>query len=99
MVHYIAISSYHHQALSWTKRGATIIIFGCAPPGKVFSPTHPNSSLLFLSDLHLLITSVAIAILMLTMGHNQAVSICPEDIFRKELTILGRFSAQLASSS
>ena len=24
------------QALSWTKRGATIIIFGCAPPGKVF---------------------------------------------------------------
>jgi len=40
------------QALSWTKRGATIIIFGCAPPGK-------------------------------------AVSICPEDIFRKELTILG----------
>ena len=22
------------QALAWTKRGATIMIFGCAPPGK-----------------------------------------------------------------
>merc|ERR550534_2761859 len=40
------------QALAWTKRGATIMIFGCAPPGK-------------------------------------SVKICPEDIFRKELTILG----------
>lgn len=40
------------QALAWTKRGATIMIFGCAPPG-------------------------------------QAVSLCPEDVFRKELTILG----------
>ena len=27
------------QALSWTKRGATIIIFGCAPPGKVSNPS------------------------------------------------------------
>ena len=33
-------------ALAWTKRGATIMIFGCAPPGK-------------------------------------AVSLCPEDVFRK----------------
>ena len=40
------------QALAWTKRGATIMIFGCAPPRK-------------------------------------SVRICPEDIFRKELTILG----------
>jgi len=40
------------QAMSWTKRGATIMIFGCAPPGK-------------------------------------SVKICPEEIFRKELTILG----------
>ena len=40
------------QALAWTKRGATVMIFGCAPPG-------------------------------------QAVSLCPEDVFRKELTILG----------
>jgi len=40
------------QALGWTKRGATIMVFGCAPP-------------------------------------NKAVSICPEEIFRKELTILG----------
>lgn len=40
------------QALAWTKRGATVLIFGCAPPGK-------------------------------------SVAICPEDIFRKELTIMG----------
>ena len=40
------------QALAWTKRGATIMIFGCAPPG-------------------------------------MSVSLCPEDVFRKELTILG----------
>ena len=40
------------QALAWTKRGATIMIFGCAPPGK-------------------------------------SIKICPEEIFRKELTILG----------
>ena len=33
-------------ALAWTKRGATVMIFGCAPPGK-------------------------------------AISLCPEDVFRK----------------
>jgi len=40
------------QAIAWTKRGATVMIFGCAPPGKY-------------------------------------VKICPEEIFRKELTIMG----------
>merc|ERR1711973_67233 len=40
------------QAFGWTRRGATVMIFGCAPPGK-------------------------------------AVRICPEDVFRKELTIIG----------